>query len=90
MRYTNIDLITFTNQNGTSTLVYDMRLIPSEAVAKTVDFKGFNELDEIASRKDIYGDFGESQTYRIFEANVKEITDAKFDMTKIRSVKIPL
>ena len=90
MRYTNIDNITFVDQNGVSTQVKDMRLIPSEAISKTVDFKGFNTLDDIASRQDIYGDFGENQTFRLFEANIVAITDARFDMSKIRSLKVPL
>jgi hypothetical protein len=89
MRYTNIETITFTDIDGKSTAVKDMRLIPPQTIVKTISVIGSIELDEIASRKDIYGDGGENLSYKIFEANLLEIVERRFDLSRIRSLKIP-
>jgi hypothetical protein len=89
MRYTNIETITFTDIDGKSTAVKDMRLIPPQTIVKTISVIGSIELDEIASRKDIYGDGGENLSYKIFEANLLEIAERRFDLSRIRSLKIP-
>jgi hypothetical protein len=89
MRYTNVETITFTDIDGKSTAVKDMRLLPAQTIVKTISVIGSIELDEIASRKDIYGDGGENLSYKIFEANLLEIVERRFDLSRIRSLKIP-
>ena len=89
MRYNNIDTIVFEAINGKSYSVKDMREIPVETIKKSIDYTAINTLDEVATRNEVFGEYAEDQTYRIFEANVVEIFDARFDMTKIKRLKIP-
>jgi hypothetical protein len=88
MRYQNVETVVFTNINGISFSVKDMRDIPIQNIKKTIDYGG-GPLDEIVSRQDVFGEYSEDQSYRIFEANLVSIFDAKFDMKKVKRLKIP-
>jgi len=90
LRYLNVDTITFTDVNNNSYRVKEIRDIISEPISFELNINKGDFLDEIASRKDIYGNYGESETYRIFDANIVRLTEVNFDLTKVRSVKIPL
>ncbi len=46
-------------------------------------------LDEIASRRDVYGAEQESQAWRIFDHNAEEIAEANFDIDKLVELRIP-
>jgi len=89
-RYSDIDTITFTDVNGNSYPVKDIRLISSQTFALEIDRSEHDLLDEIASRREIYGDFGEVQSWRIFDLNIVKFTEANFSLTKIKRIKIPV
>ena len=90
MRYLEINTISFTNKDGNTFPVKDIRPIPSESVSLALPVVDETMLDEIASRSDIYGEFGEDQTYRIFDANVVKLLENNFDVSKLAEVRIPL
>lgn len=89
MRYFEIDNISFTNSNGKTVYIKDVRPIPEYVTATYINLKNGDTLDEIASRKEIYGDGAEDQSYKIFEHNIVEICDANFDLNKLKKMKIP-
>lgn len=89
-RYIDVDTIIFTDVNGNQFSVKDIRPISTQTLSFEIDKNEKNLIDEVASRKEIYGDFGEIQSWRIFDMNIKELTEANFDLTKIKKLKIPL
>ena len=46
-------------------------------------------LDEIAVNNNAYGENAEDQSYRIFEANIVQLTDNDFSLDKIKTIRIP-
>ena len=89
-RYLNVDTLSFTNYHGNTFPVKDIREIPSENIAFEIDVEENTLLDEIASRQEVFGDFGEQQSYRIFDLNIEILTEANFDLTNIKRLKIPI
>lgn len=89
MRYLNIETISFTTKNGKTVPVKAKRPITPEDVAFEVDIREDAELDEIASRREVYGSGAEDQAYRIFDANVVKIVERGYDLSKIRKLGIP-
>lgn len=55
-----------------------------------VDVSTESTIDEVCVRNDIYGEQTEDQSYKIFEANIVELTDNNFSMSVIKSLRIPL
>ena len=90
MRYIDVDTVTFTDINGKSYPVKDRRDISSQTLAFEIDIKESDLLDEVASRREVYGDFGEVHAWRIFDLNIVKLTEVGFDMSKIKRLKIPL
>lgn len=90
MRYIDVDTITFTDINGKSYPVKDIRPISTQTLAFEIDTKENDLLDEIASRREVYGDFGEVHAWRIFDLNIVRLTEVDFDMSKTKRLKIPL
>ena len=90
MRYNSIDNITFTDYNGDSFLLKDIRPIPNEAISFSINPSGDIDLDEVASRKEVYGDLAEDQSYRIFDANIVKLVENDFNNKMLNEIKIPL
>lgn len=90
MRYFAIETISFTDKNGRTVPIKDVRPIPELLINFEIDTKENDTLDEIASRKEIYGDNAEDISYKIFDANIIELFESEFDMSKIRRLKIPV
>lgn len=89
-RYIDVDTITFTDINGKSYPVKDIRPISTQTLSSSIDIKEGDLLDEVASRKEVFGDYGENQAWRIFDLNVVELTQVNFDLNKIKRLKIPI
>lgn len=89
MRYFDIDTVSFTNKDGKSAPIKEKRPIENNPIAFEVNTNN-QLLDEIASRKDVYGEGYEDHSYKIFDANCVEIIEAGYDLTKVRRMKIPL
>lgn len=90
MRYFTIDTISFNDKNGVVVPVKDIRPIPKYNIKFEIQTKENDMLDEISSRQNIYKENGETSGYKIFDANVAELMDAEFDISKVRSLKIPI
>jgi len=89
MRYLQVSTVSFTDANGNTRPVKDMREIPSYTEGQSVLRRADELLDEVASRPECYGSDGEIQTYLIWEANAAAILDANFDLTTLRKVFVP-
>lgn len=87
-RYNNVDTIIFTDSNGTQTAVKDRRLISLQVFAFEIELKSDNYLDEIASRQSVYGRNGEQQSWKLFDLNIVKLTEARFDLSKLKRLKI--
>lgn len=90
MRYFTQDDIVFTNRNGKSFTLKEIREFPKYVTMAILQIQGASSLDEIASREEVYGDDMESQSYKIFEHNAKDIVNAGFDLTKLTTLRIPM
>ena len=89
-RFINIETITFTDINGNTFPVKDVRPISEQTLSFEIDKNENDLLDEVASRKETFGDFGEVQSWRISDLNIVKLTEANFDITKINRLKIPV
>lgn len=90
MRYININTISFTNSQGITVPIKDKRPILKEAISFEVGKNSEDDLDEVVSRASVYGEDAEDQSYRLFDANIIEIVENKYDLSKVRKLKVPL
>lgn len=90
VRYFDIPDITFTNSLGKSVIIKDILPVPSPA-ERTVKLAlaENDELDEIATRTNIYGEGYENRGYDLFAENICELVTHDFDMNKLKSLRIP-
>jgi hypothetical protein len=89
-RYINVDTITFTNYNGNSYPVKDIREITEQTINQEIDINKDDLLDEVASRNEVFGENGEIQSWRLFDANIITLTENNFRLTNIKKLKVPL
>jgi hypothetical protein len=89
MRYVGIDTYTFYDTSGRAVTVNEMREIPAYSIQLTINHTADEDFDEIASRSYVYGDGGEQDTYKLFEANIVQLLDARFDLSRIPKMVIP-
>ena len=90
MRYFDVEEITFKNALGRSVKIKDLLPVPTHSdnsviIALTKD----DELDEIATRTDIYGEGYEAKAYDIFAENIEELVQNDFDMNRLKRLRIP-
>lgn len=90
MRYIDIETITFIDQNGNRYPVKDIRIIPDYAHLFTIKKQPSDEIDEIATRFDVYGPLTESDSYKLWDHNKIAFTEARFDLSTVSEVRIPL
>lgn len=90
MRYFNIEDITFTNALGRSVKIKDLLPVPtpSENSVALILAKG-DQLDEIATRTNIYGEGYEGKAYDIFAENIEELTQVDFNLDRLKKIRIP-
>jgi len=89
-RFNDVETITFTNAYGKQFSIKDIRPISKQVLSFEMDKKENDLIDEIASRRDVFGDFGELQSWRVFDINIIRLTEANFNLKKIRRIKIPV
>ena len=90
MRYMTIPTISFTDSYGRTHAIKDMREYPTYTTMMMLDTKATDQIDEIATRQDVYGDGAEGDTYKIHEANIEKLFEEKWDMSKIKQLRIPV
>jgi hypothetical protein len=89
MRYLQIPSVSFTDANGNTRPVKDLREIPEYPNGQYIIRNASELVDEMASRPETYGKDGEMQSYKILEANAAAILDAGFDLTQLRKLFVP-
>ena len=90
MRYFNIDEVTFKNALGRSVKIKALLPIPVRSNNSVIiTLAKDDELDEIATRTDIYGESYETKAYDIFIENVEELVQNDFDMNRLKRLRIP-
>jgi hypothetical protein len=90
MRYLEIDTITYTDKNGKQIPIKDIRPIKPLALSTSVNVKENDLLDDLASRENVYGEFGELLSWRIFDLNIVKLTENNFNMSKIKKLNVPV
>ncbi len=90
MRYIGIEDIEFTDINGNTVVVKDMREYSDYNLMAIIKINENDMLDEIACRDEVYGEGNESMSYAIFEMNREKITENDFSLSKIKSLMIPM
>lgn len=90
MRYFDINEVTFKNSLGRAVKIKALLPIPARSNNSVIIALAKNdELDEIATRTDIYGEGYEAKTYDIFIENVEELVQNDFDMNSLKRLRIP-
>lgn len=83
------DNISFTWLDGHVYNLKDMRVIPAYDKFVKLKLKQGDQLDEIASRTEIFGTNAETYAYLLFEANVEKIVENNYSLDNIKEIKIP-
>lgn len=87
MRYINTPDLEFTNADGITKTLKDIRVPPTSTNYFIVeDF--IEALDFLAVRS--YGDNAEPLWYHIADQNWKDIVNYKFDLSKIKRYEVPI
>lgn len=90
MRYNNSASFSFTDADGNTVSVKEILPVVEPAASfMKIECDASSSLDEIASRDAIYGSGSESSAYKIFDENITELTDARFDLGKLRTLRVP-
>lgn len=89
-RYNDVDTIVFTDVNGIPHSVKDIRPISEQTMAFEIDKNKYDLLDEVANRPSVFGAYGESKSWQIFDLNIVKLTEANFDLSRITRLKIPV
>lgn len=88
--YFNSDIISFTDIYGKSWPVRTMREYPNYILLDSIVPQKENRIDEIATRKQFYGDDAEGESYKIVEFNVERLFENYFDVSKLKVLEIPV
>ena len=89
MRYFTEPTISFTDAQGRTVAIKDMREPPDYTAGFTYKKQDGELLDSVASRQDVFGEGREGDSYKIFEANLVALVDAKFILDNVRNLVIP-
>jgi len=80
----------FTDINGKTYTLKDVRPIVPAASSYSVDKSGTELLDSVAVKPEVFGDGGEDKVYKLFDQNCIAIVDANFDLTQLRKIQVPI
>lgn len=89
MQFLNIENIEFTNKNSKIFIIKDIKYYEDMTTKVILSIQNDVKLDEIASRRDIYGEGNEFYAYKIFEQNRIKIIENNFSLENINSLDIP-
>ena len=90
MRFTQADTFTFIDANGNQFTVRDNLPIGTYDILDVCPIKATDELDEIISRPEYYGDGNEDLNYAIVDLNAEVLIENNFDLTNIKQLNIPV
>lgn len=84
------DNVSFTWIDGYIYNIKDVKEYPAYDNFVKLKLNQNENLDEIASRTNVYGADAESYAYLIFECNREKIVENNFDLNKLHEIKIPV
>lgn len=90
LRDVDIPNVVFVNSDGKSFTIKDMKEYTPFDTWFQYPIKEGDELYEIASRQDVYGEDSEAEYYRIAEHNIAALFNVQFDLSKLTTLNIPL
>jgi len=90
MRDLRVPTISFTDSSGKTYAIKDKTEYPTYVISQILPISKYDNMDEIGTRREIYGDDSEEDIYKIIEANITELFEASFDLSKLRSLRIPV
>jgi|WetSurMetagenome_2_1015567.scaffolds.fasta_scaffold10807_3 hypothetical protein len=90
MRYLDSPTIIYTDINGKTYPVKDTLPIRTFQTGTVIKKEKDLMLDELISRKELYGEETEDLTWAVVDHNIEAIVEADFDIGKLASIKIPI
>lgn len=90
MRDLQVETISYTDSVGKSHAIKDMTEYTDQALAATIPIQKYDRIDEVVTRKEVYGDDSEEDINKVVEMNIEEIYESRFDLTKIKELRIPV
>lgn len=90
LRDNDLQSIIFTDMAGNSYTIKSMREYTPQTTWFTLNLQQGDEIDEIASRKEVYGNGGEAQYYKIVNHNIAALFDVGFDLSQLKTLDVPL
>jgi hypothetical protein len=92
IRDSDIKDISFTDANGRTYLIKDMKDYTALNYQQwfIYNLKQGEDLDAIAARNDVYREGAESNFYKILEYNAQALCNVNFDITKLKTINIPI
>jgi len=89
VRYINQNTVSFITFDGRKIPVRELREIPTYPKLKTIPVYSGSFVDEIASRRDIYGADAEGESYKIIEHNKIKFVESNFNLYRFKILEIP-
>lgn len=86
MRYIEIEEVTFTTQDGKDILVKEIREIPDYVPLSSYRMNKDDDVDEVISRRENYGDGAEDRAYALVEANKVKFDESNYEIDKIQGL----
>jgi hypothetical protein len=90
MRYFPQPDVEFIDADGVSHMIKETRKFEKLETMMEIPLTVNSALDEIATRKDVYGDDAEGLIYKIFDHNIVSIVENGYDLSLMKTLKIPL
>ena len=89
MRYALVDTISFTDVNGVSRAIKEMREIPGYELMRTLGKTAQEKPDEMGVRDEAFGLGSEWNSFQLWDANAITLADVGYDWARIQKVRIP-
>jgi translation elongation factor P/translation initiation factor 5A len=89
LRYLRVETISFTDSNGRTYPIKDTRTFEEYTIRKRIEVTERDKLDEIASRVDVYGIGGYTDSYKLFDQNRVQLVDHALALDRIKTLEIP-
>jgi hypothetical protein len=89
-RYFEIDDITFTDINSNNIKIKDIREMPEYNTLANYDIQNNDDLDEIVSRGNYYGEGAEDLTYSLAEHNKVKLDENDYTLANLKNILIPV
>ena len=88
--FDDVDIISFNDENGVTYPIRDKKDIDTWATGVIIDVHQGNDLDEIATRPEYFGEGSEDMSYAIVEANAVAMAEQEFNIGSMKKMIIPI